>query len=216
MSSKSRAEAAQDPEYNPYDHPELFEDLAEPARRPSNRVMALRLWAAIFVRGNKRCVWCDRPLNKDTATIDHYDGNHKNNAPNNLLPADRCNTIRAKAFPTQRQARKAFDDYLKTLGSSLNAAEKRARVQLATPIETGKPRFILWPPGAHAFQQSRQVINSIWAPGDRRVDKLMERWRGDRIQRIREKGAERARASRTRRDALARSAPQESLPFDEF
>lgn len=67
------------------------------SRRPGcSRLLGPVKQCSVLVRGNLRCAWCTVFLcTREEATIDHIDGDHRNNAAHNLVPSCRgCNSQR--------------------------------------------------------------------------------------------------------------------------
>ncbi len=187
------------------------------------------------------CSWCERKLTKprtleenepmrdSTATIDHLDNNDQNNSPENLAAACmECNRTRgsvdyrvAAGQITLNQGRKEWAAYLRRRGTNASTARDRVMAQIRTPIPRGDMRFSplhgraivsIWAPRATAKDEdARTTTERRQNHFAQRVDRLMLAWRGERITRIREKGAKRAKASREYRQ-FARN--QEEIPFD--
>jgi hypothetical protein len=90
---------------------------------------------AVYLRGRKRCVWCTVPLLDTTdATVDHYDGDHWNNKPDNLLSSCRlCNWERNCS---------GFSDYLLGKGQRLRHREAVAARQLLRPLPIKAARVL--------------------------------------------------------------------------
>jgi 5-methylcytosine-specific restriction endonuclease McrA len=187
------------------------------------------------------CTWCERKLTKprtlesndpmrdSTATIDHLDNDDQNNTPQNMVAACmECNRTRgsvdyrvAAQQITLNQGRKEWAAYLRRRGTNANAARSRVGAQIGEHIPRGDMRFSplhgraivsIWAPRATAKDaDARTRAEQRQNQFAQRVDRLMIAWRGERITRIREKGAKRAKNSREYRQ-FARN--QEEIPFD--
>jgi len=182
-------------------------------QRGSNRDMSLRLWASIYKRGGKRCVWHNQLLTASNHSIDHFDGNRNNNAASNLLPSCvGCNSKRGEEYENQEAANAAFDAYLREKGSSLAAALKRAQKQLSTPIPQGAPRY---------SPLHKGPVVSIWAPNDPEVDEIIREFlpgktsNVDRLEQTRESGKIRSARSRAKRAEANQAHRQGPTPFDD-
>jgi hypothetical protein len=120
-------------------------------RRGSSRTLGVVRQCAVFERGGRRCVWCCRRLRAPrgerrgdglAATIDHYDGDGRNHAPDNLLPScARCNN--ARKWP------ETFAIYLGGHRQTEAQAQARATEQLAAPLDYAAGRALArrWHPG---------------------------------------------------------------------
>lgn len=92
---------------------------------------------AVLERGGRRCFACRVALRRPrtdggrdtaTATIDHWNGDGYDHAPDNLVPACRlCNQLRP--YPDAYEAR------LAARGRTVAQAEQEARRQLAIPLD---------------------------------------------------------------------------------
>lgn len=197
-------------------HPYFRKEQAPQHQRGSSRDISDRLWAAVYSRGGKKCVWCDQPLTAADHSIDHFDGDRKNNRPDNLLPSHiGCNSKRGETWfsenpkDAQAAADSSFDEYLRAKGSSLRAAEKRAEKQLRTPIPHGTPRYSKLHGGA---------VVGAWAPNDPAIEEIIREFSPgkvsgvDRLTQRREAGKLRSARSRDKR---AREQPRRGgpLPF---
>jgi len=213
------------PRVHPYfkQHPEA------PRRRGISRTIALRLQAAIFLRGmNDRgeivCVWCQAVLTKYDHSIDHYNNVPDDHRPENMLPSCiGCNSARGHAYPTLADANAAMDNFLRELGQTFAAAKRRVEKQLATPIPAGPMKY---------SPLHQRAIVSIWAPGDPRVAELLAEFlpgqqckdakkgtceRGEsRLAYTRRTGAERASASRAQKREREEQRRGEPDDFDRF
>ena len=175
-------------------------------------------------------MWCNGHLTKHDHSIDHFDGNIDNDAPDNLLASCvGCNSKRAENYPSQAAANADFDAYLRDKGSNLLAATRRREKQLATPIPHGNARKILVD-GTGQFAtredfenpkkrkqlgiQERIVVN-VWCPDDNEIDEIIheflpggEKYEA-RLDYVRRTGIERARASRERAKENEPREPQD-------
>lgn len=205
-------------------HPYFRKHPSAPRRRGISRKIALRLLGAVFVRGfidgKPACAWCTDVLTKADHSIDHFDMNHRNDSPDNLLPACfGCNAARSHAYSSAEEANDAMDGYLREKGQTFEKAMRRVEKQLATPIPHGAPKF---------SPTHERAIVSIWAPGDERVDRVLaeflpgqrcEKAKGSceagesRLDYTRRTGAQRASASREKRRVQRGSDSDE---FDVF
>lgn len=120
-------------------------------RRGSSRTVGVCKQCAVYVRGELRCVWCQRRLRAPrtdggrescTATIDHYDGDGRAHREDNILPSCRtCNSLRN--WP------EGWAAWLGGWGQTPARAEARARAQLAAPLDrvAGRALAERWHPG---------------------------------------------------------------------
>lgn len=140
----------------------------------SSRSLGVVKQCAVYERGERRCVWCGvdlieprpwrTPDDADAthyATVDHLDGDPKNNSPENLVPAcNGCNVSRAhewekgqewEFFEALSHEWWDFDLYLQRKGADIRDAIQR-------------------------------VENQRWIALDRTAGRaLAERWHADRI-----------------------------------
>ena len=211
-------------------HPYFRKNPSAPRRRGMSRNIALRLWAAVFVRGATKdgrivCAWCTDELSKDDHTIDHFNHNDRDHRPENMLPScNGCNSARSHSYPTEADANAAMDGYLREKGQTYEAAIRRVREQLATPIPQGQPKY---------SALHRRAIVSVWAPNDPRIEVVIDAFlpgqgckdaKGacelgeSRKDYTRRTGAERAALSRTKRREREAEAPtyDDADDFDRF
>lgn len=127
--------------------------------RGSSRTIGVVAQCAVWIRGGKVCVWCLRRLRRPlpgrhgsaSATIDHADGNHGNNARNNLLAAcSKCNTA--------RRFESSFITWLRKVGQTYAAGKRRAAKQLVAPLDMDEGRELAerWHPGRLEAQRENQ------------------------------------------------------------
>ena len=215
----------------PRRHPYFAQHPDAPRRRGISRTIALRLQAAIFIRGmddqgNPLCVWCQGVLTPYDHSIDHYNNDSSDHRPENMLPACvGCNSARGHAYPSQADANAAMDNFLRELGTTYAEAMQRVRKQLSTPIPAGPMKY---------SPLHQRAIVSIWRPGDPRVAEILaaflpgQKCKGaknaaqkgacqkgeSRLDYTRRTGAERANVSRAKRREQERQ--DEAEPFDRF
>ena len=192
-------------------HPYFRKEPAPRHDRGSSRDISDRLWAAVYVRGDKKCVWCDHELTAADHSIDHFDGNRRNNKPDNLLPSHiGCNSKRGETHETQEAANASFDEYLRAKGSSLAAAMKRATKQLRTPIPHGTPRY---------SKLHRGPVVGAWAPGDARIDAVIKEFSPGKVSGIdrltQRRDAGKLRSARSREHRKGGVASSGATPFDD-
>lgn len=127
--------------------------------RGSSRTIGVVAQCAVWIRGGRVCVWCLRRLRRPlpgrhgsaSATIDHADNNHGNNARNNLLAAcSKCNTA--------RRFESSFITWLRKVGQTYAAGKRRAAKQLVMPLDLGEGRELAerWHPGRLEAQRQNQ------------------------------------------------------------
>ncbi len=140
-------------------------------RTGSSRTIGPVKQCAVYVRGGRRCVWCFKHFAKrEDASIDHLDGNHRNNLPSNLVPAcPGCNSARYGDWPTEATTLReildydwfSFEAYLSKRNARLDDALARVLYQIRQPLPyiEGERLAWLWHEKRMTFLEARKVKN---------------------------------------------------------
>lgn len=98
--------------------------------------------AAVMTRGKAAegriaCVYCTKQLDQKSHTIDHLDGNWRNNAADNIFPC--CRKCNEAAFRHRPEDMDRLETRLAVLGITLASAHRRLAKQSAMPLDSRSP-----------------------------------------------------------------------------